>query len=77
MDAAAPRALGIPGIKELKLSAEHTQLELQTPSDLPRIGDRVEFVVAIPIRRSTCTKKLSLFARGKWKACGRWQRAER
>ena len=45
MDAAPPRPLGIPDIKALKLSAEHTQLELQAPSDLPRIGDRVEFVV--------------------------------
>lgn len=45
MDAALPRPLGIPPVKELRLSAEHAQIELQAPSDTPRIGDRVPLVV--------------------------------
>ena len=45
MDAALPRALDMPGVKHMKLSAEHTTLELDAPSDRPRIGERVEFVV--------------------------------
>jgi D-serine deaminase-like pyridoxal phosphate-dependent protein len=45
MDAAPPRPLGIAGVKELKLSAEHAQFELESPNELPRIGERVEFVV--------------------------------
>ena len=43
-DAGMPRALGVPAVQSIKLSAEHTQLELEAPSDTPRIGDRVEFV---------------------------------
>jgi D-serine deaminase-like pyridoxal phosphate-dependent protein len=45
MDAALPRPLGIPPVRDLRLSAEHAQIELQTPSDSPRIGDRVPLVV--------------------------------
>jgi len=29
----------------MKLSAEHMQLEMDDPSEQPRVGDRVEFVV--------------------------------
>lgn len=45
MDAALPRPLGIPPMKDLRLSAEHAQIELEAPSDSPRIGDRVPLVV--------------------------------
>jgi D-serine deaminase-like pyridoxal phosphate-dependent protein len=45
MDAALPRPLGIPPVKELRLSAEHAQIELRASSDTPRIGDRVPLVV--------------------------------
>lgn len=45
MDAALPRPLDIPPVKELRLSAEHAQIELEAPSDSPRIGDRVPLVV--------------------------------
>ncbi len=44
IDTAIPRALKVPGVRELRLSAEHAQLELEAPSDWPRVGDRVEFV---------------------------------
>jgi D-serine deaminase-like pyridoxal phosphate-dependent protein len=45
MDAALPRAVGLPSLKLMKLSAEHMQLEMDDPSEQPRVGDRVEFVV--------------------------------
>src|SRR5438067_1480929 len=44
IDTATPRALNVPAVRELRLSAEHALLELEAPSDWPRIGDRVEFV---------------------------------
>jgi D-serine deaminase-like pyridoxal phosphate-dependent protein len=44
IETAIPRALKVPGVRSVRLSAEHTQLELETPSDWPRVGDRVEFV---------------------------------
>ena len=43
-DAGMPRALGVPAVASLKLSAEHAQIELEVPSATPRIGDRVQFV---------------------------------
>ena len=45
MDAALPRPLGFPPVKSLRLSAEHAQIELEAPSDTPRIGDRVALVI--------------------------------
>jgi len=44
-DAAIPQPIGIPAIKAMKLSAEHTTVELELPSATPKIGDRIEFVV--------------------------------
>ena len=43
-DAASPRVL-IDGVRELKLSAEHTTLELDVPSETPAIGDVIHFAV--------------------------------
>ena len=43
-DAGMPRALDVPKVASLKLSAEHAQLELEAPSTAPHIGDRVQFV---------------------------------
>jgi D-serine deaminase-like pyridoxal phosphate-dependent protein len=43
-DAAMPVPLGLPAIASLRLSAEHTKIELAQPSETPRIGERVEFV---------------------------------
>jgi D-serine deaminase-like pyridoxal phosphate-dependent protein len=43
-DAGMPRALDVPPVASLKLSAEHAQLELEAPSVTPHIGDRVQFV---------------------------------
>jgi D-serine deaminase-like pyridoxal phosphate-dependent protein len=44
-DIATPQPLGLPPVKLMKFSAEHTTLELDAPSETPKIGDRVEFIV--------------------------------
>jgi D-serine deaminase-like pyridoxal phosphate-dependent protein len=44
-DAAMPEPLGLGKIADIKLSAEHTKIELEAPSAAPRIGDRLEFIV--------------------------------
>jgi D-serine deaminase-like pyridoxal phosphate-dependent protein len=44
-DAAMPAPSGLPPIAGLRLSAEHTKIDLAHPSDVPKIGDRIEFVV--------------------------------
>jgi D-serine deaminase-like pyridoxal phosphate-dependent protein len=42
---AMPKPIGLPAIADLRLNAEHTKIELESPSETPRVGDRVEFVV--------------------------------
>ena len=44
-DAAMPALLGMPPISAVKLSAEHTKIELERPNAMPRVGDKIEFVV--------------------------------
>jgi D-serine deaminase-like pyridoxal phosphate-dependent protein len=44
-DIAMPRPLGLPAFKFMKFSAEHTTVELESPSDTPKIGEQVEFIV--------------------------------
>lgn len=44
-DAAMPQPIDLPGVRHLRLSAEHTTIELDSPSEAPRIGDRLEFIV--------------------------------
>ncbi len=44
-DAAMPAPRGLPPFDSIKLSAEHTKIELAQPSDAPRVGDRIELVV--------------------------------
>jgi D-serine deaminase-like pyridoxal phosphate-dependent protein len=43
-DAAMPEPVGLPAVRELRLSAEHATIELEAPSATPRIGERVEFL---------------------------------
>ena len=43
-DAAAPMPLGV-AAERVALSAEHGTIELAEPSDLPRIGDKLELIV--------------------------------
>jgi D-serine deaminase-like pyridoxal phosphate-dependent protein len=42
-DAAMPLPLDISGVREVKLSAEHTTLELEAPSETPAVGDKLAF----------------------------------
>jgi D-serine deaminase-like pyridoxal phosphate-dependent protein len=44
-DAAMPAPRDIPPAKTLKLSAEHTKIELEQPNAAPRIGDKIELIV--------------------------------
>jgi D-serine deaminase-like pyridoxal phosphate-dependent protein len=44
-DAAMPALLGMAPISALKLSAEHTKIELERPNATPMVGDKIEFVV--------------------------------
>lgn len=41
----APEAPGIPGVTGLKFSAEHGTINLDHPSETPRVGDRIEIRV--------------------------------
>jgi D-serine deaminase-like pyridoxal phosphate-dependent protein len=44
-DIATPQPLRLPRLSGLKFSAEHATLELEEPSDTPRVGERVELIV--------------------------------
>ena len=43
-DASVPELLNIPTMKSMNFSAEHCTIQLEEPSDLPRIGEKIEFV---------------------------------
>jgi D-serine deaminase-like pyridoxal phosphate-dependent protein len=40
-----PQPIGLSGVASVRLSAEHGTVELAEPSDTPRIGDTLEFIV--------------------------------
>ena len=44
-DAAMPEPLGLGKVRAARLSAEHGIVELDSPSETPRVGDRLEWVV--------------------------------
>ena len=44
-DSAVPEPLGLPKAKPMKLSAEHGTIELEAPSEAPRVGDKLEVIV--------------------------------
>src|SRR3954469_2928215 len=44
-DASTPEPLGLPPIRTARLSAEHATIELESSSETPRVGDRLEWVV--------------------------------
>ena len=44
-DAAMPQPRGVPPVETMKLSAEHATIELQQPSETPRVGERIQFIV--------------------------------
>ena len=41
----APESAGVPNVKSVGLSAEHGKLELEAPSETPRVGDKFEMIV--------------------------------
>ena len=76
-DAALPEPLCLGPVESVRLSAEHATIELASPSDLPRVGDRVELVVGysdttvhlheriLGMRRGTVEAAWLVSARGK------------
>jgi D-serine deaminase-like pyridoxal phosphate-dependent protein len=44
-DAAVPAPQGVGAVKGVRLSAEHATVELEVPSPVPAVGDKVEFIV--------------------------------
>jgi D-serine deaminase-like pyridoxal phosphate-dependent protein len=44
-DAALPEPIGVGPVAAVRLSAEHGIVELKEPTDHPRIGETLEFVV--------------------------------
>ena len=44
-DAAMPEPLGLGAVRAARLSAEHGTIELESRSDTPRVGDRLEWIV--------------------------------
>ena len=40
-----PEPRGLPPVAAIKLSAEHAKIELQHPSEAPKVGERIEFIV--------------------------------
>ena len=44
-DAAMPAPRGIPPVSAMKLSSEHTKIELEQPNAAPNLGDKIELIV--------------------------------
>src|SRR6185295_3937066 len=44
-DAAMPAPRDLSPLRAMKLSAEHAKIELEEPSAVPKIGDKIEFIV--------------------------------
>lgn len=74
-DTAVPRPLNTPPVADVWLSAEHARLELASPSDMPRMGDRVEFVLGYTDTTVHLHEEIVALRKGKveavWKIAGR------
>ncbi len=78
-DAAMPRPLGLGPLAGIRLSAEHTTIELASPSDDPPVGGRLEFLVGysdttvhlheeiVGVRNGAVERRWTVAARGKLK----------
>jgi D-serine deaminase-like pyridoxal phosphate-dependent protein len=44
-DIALPKPIGVGGVKRVGLSAEHSQIERASPSDHPKVGDKLRWIV--------------------------------
>lgn len=76
-DGGTPLPLGLTGVRSLTLSAEHTTIELEQPTDRPWIGDQLVFAVGygdttvnlhdelIAVRDGVVTAIWSVAARGR------------
>jgi D-serine deaminase-like pyridoxal phosphate-dependent protein len=75
IETATPRALNMPGVRQVRLSAEHAQLELDAPSDWPRVGDRIEFVAGYTDTTVHLHEEIVAMRKGQleavWKVAGR------
>ena len=45
-EAGPPEPAGIANVKSVGLSAEHGKIELEAPGETPRVGDKIEWIVA-------------------------------
>jgi len=75
IETAVPHPLGLPPVADVRLSAEHAQIELEAPSEWPRVGDRVEFIPGYTDTTIHLHEEMVAF-RGKriegvWKVAGR------
>lgn len=74
-DTAIPRPLNVPPVADVWLSAEHARLELEAPSDTPRVGDRVEFVLGYTDTTVHLHEEIVAMRKGAveavWKVAGR------
>jgi D-serine deaminase-like pyridoxal phosphate-dependent protein len=70
-DIATPEPLRLPPLSGLRFSAEHATLELAAPSDAPRIGDRVEFIVGYSDMTVFLHEEIVAHRRGKVEAVWR------
>lgn len=74
-DAATPRPLNVPAVADVWLSAEHARLELEAPSETPRVGDRVEFVLGYTDTTVHLHEEIVAMRNGQveaiWKVAGR------
>jgi len=74
-DGALPVPLGIPEMRSLRISAEHSTIELKDPSELPSIGDRLELVAGHSDSTVNLHEEIAAVRRGKveaiWRIAGR------
>jgi len=75
IDMGTPRPLDVPPVREVRLTAEHTRLELESPSDIPRVGDRVEFILGYTDTSVHLHEEIVALRHGRieavWKVAGR------
>jgi D-serine deaminase-like pyridoxal phosphate-dependent protein len=74
-DAATPRPVDVPPFREVKLFAEHAKIELEAPSDSPRVGDKVEFIPGYTDTTVHLHEEMVVLRNGRieavWKVAGR------
>jgi D-serine deaminase-like pyridoxal phosphate-dependent protein len=44
-DSGIPKPIDIPNVASVGCSAEHGTIKLDSPSDTPRVGDKIQFIV--------------------------------